>query len=127
MKEKNIRIMFRFYETQDADLIAWYDDLPSGKKGEKIKSVLRRELPLTEEKEAPSLDAGNLLADIRQIVDLSIKDALEEYALPTEKKATAIEEDTEANDLLDTLINNNRIELEGDSPGPKNTGWGDSW
>ena len=128
MKEKITRIMFRFYETQDADLIAWYRSLPPRKKGEIIKDVLRRELPLTEKKETPQLDAGNLLADIRQIVDASIAGALEEYALPTEKKvAEKEEEDTEANNLLDALVQSSRIELEDDAPEPRQEGWGNSW
>ncbi|MBT3313327.1 MAG: hypothetical protein HN390_01815 [Anaerolineae bacterium] len=126
MKPKTRKITIRFSAEEDADLLAWYDNL-RGKKGEEIKNILRRQLSLTEKKEAPQLDASNLLADIRQIVDISIKGALEEYAIPSEKKATEIEEDTEANDLLDMLINNNRVELENDASEPKNAGWGDSW
>ena len=126
MKSKTRKITIRFSAEEDADLLAWYDNL-QGKKGEEIKDVLRRQLSLTEEQEAPQLDASNFLANIRQIVNISIKGALEEYALPSEKKAMAIEEDTEADDLLDTLINNSCVELESDAPEPKNTGWGDNW
>jgi hypothetical protein len=127
MEDEITRVMLRFYKSKDADLIAWYDDLPPRKKGEIIKDVLRRQLSLTKKKETPQLDASNLLADIRQIVDVAIKSALEEYALPSEKKATDTKEDTEADDLLNALVSNSKIELEDDAPEPKKTGWGDSW
>jgi len=126
MKSKTRKITIRFSIEEDADLLTWYDSL-RGRKGEKIKDVLRRELSLTEKKESHQLDAGNLLANIRQIVDLALKSALEEYALPTEKKATDFKEDTEAENLLDALVQNSRVELEDDAPKPKQEGWGASW
>ena len=126
MKSKTRKITIRFSCEQDADLLAWYDNL-RGRKGEKIKDVLRRELPLTEKKETPQLDVGNLLSDIRQIVDSAITGALEEYALPTEKEATDIKEDAEAENLLNALIESSRIDLEDDAPEPKHEGWGASW
>ena len=126
MNSKYRKITIRFSLEEDADFLTWYDNL-RGRKGEQIRSVLRRQLSLTEKKEAPQLDASNLLANIRQIVDLALKSALEEYALPTEKKATDMEEDTEANDLLDALVQSSRVELEDDAPKPKQEGWGASW
>jgi hypothetical protein len=126
MKSKYRKITIRFSYERDADLLTWYDSL-RGRKGEEIRNVLRRQLSLTEKKEAPQLDAGNLLADIRQIVDVAITGALEEYALPTEKKVAEKEEDSEASNLLDALVQSSRIELEDDVPKPKKEGWGDSW
>ncbi|MBT7191786.1 MAG: hypothetical protein HN736_15120 [Anaerolineae bacterium] len=126
MKSKTRKITIRFSIEEDACFLAWYDSL-RGRKGEKIKDVLRRELSLTDKEEAPQLYASNLLADIRQIVDAAITSALEEYALPSEKKATEIEEDTEAENLLDALVQNSRVELEDDAPKPKQEGWGNSW
>ena len=126
MSPMSRKITIRLSHEDDADLLAWYDDI-RGKKGEKIKDVLRRELPLTEKKETPQLDVGNLLSDIRQIVDSAITGALEEYALPTEKEATDIKEDAEAENLLDALIGSSRIDLEDDAPEPKHEGWGTSW
>lgn len=127
MNSKYRKITIRFSIEEDADLLAWYDNLNSGKKGEIIKDVLRRQLSMSDKKEAPQLNASKLLADIRQIVDASIVGALEEYALPVEKKVAEKEEDTEAENLLDALIGSSRIDLEDDAPDPKNTGWGDSW
>ena len=126
MKPKTRKITIRFSIEEDADLLIWYDSL-RGKKGEEIKDVLRRELSLTEKKESHQLDAGNLLADIRQIVDAAVTGALEEYALPIEKEATDIKEDAEAENLLDALVQSSRIELVDDAPKPKKEGWGDSW
>ena len=126
MNSKYRKITIRFSVEKDADFLAWYDNL-RGRKGEEIKNVLRRQLSLTEKQESPQLDVGNLLADIRQIVDTAVTGALEEYALPSEKKATEIKEDVEAENLLDALVQSSRIELEDDTPKPKVEGWGDSW
>ena len=128
MKSKTRKITIRFSVEEDTDLLAWYDSL-RGRKGEKIKDVLRQKLSLTEKEETSQhqLDAGSLLADIRQIVDAAITGAFEEYALPSEKKTQAVEEDTEAENLLDALINNSRIELEDDAPEPEHEGWGNNW
>ena len=60
-------------------------------------------------------------------MEVAIQSALEEYALPTEKKAIEAEEDAEAENLLDALIQGSKIELEDEKPQSKNTGWGDSW
>ncbi|MGP8330134.1 MAG: hypothetical protein ACT6FF_07440 [Methanosarcinaceae archaeon] len=126
MNSKYRKITIRFSLEEDAGFLAWYDNL-RGRKGEQIRSVLRRELSLTEKKEAHQLDASNLLSDIRQIVDAAITGAFEEYALPAEKKVTEKEEDSEAENLLDALIGSSRIDLEDDAPEPKQEGWGASW
>ena len=127
MKGQISRVMIRLYEPEDADLIAWYKKLPDRRRGEIIKNTLRHVLSQPDEKESSQIDGSNLLPEIREIVELTIRGALEEYALPTEKKAIEAEEDVEAENLLNALIQGSKIELEDEKPRSKNTGWGDSW
>ena len=112
MKGQILRVMIRLYESEDADLIAWYRKLPDRKRGEIIKNMLRNALSQPDEEEAPQLDGSNLLPEIREVVEVAIRSALEEYALPTEKKTIEAKEDAEAESLLDALIQGSKIELD---------------
>ena len=111
MANNTRKITIRFHPDQDADLLSWYDTL-RGEKGRSIKQALRRALLPDDPQNAPQLDAGNLLAEVREVVEIAIQSALEEYALPAEKKAIETEEDVEAENLLNALIQGSKIELD---------------
>jgi hypothetical protein len=68
-----LKITLRFYPGTDDELIAWLSELnlPYGKKGEAIKAAMRRGLD-----QADRLDAGSLLADIRQTIETTLQKSL---------------------------------------------------
>ncbi len=73
-----LKITLRFYPGTDDELIAWLNelDLPYGKKGEAIKAAMRCGLKQTSRVTPDPLDAGTLLADIRQIIETTIQNSL---------------------------------------------------
>lgn len=73
-----LKITLRFYPGTDDELIAWLSDLnlPYGKKGEAIKAAMRRGLEPASKVTPDPLDAGSLLADIRQTIETTIQNSL---------------------------------------------------
>lgn len=87
------------YPEQDEDLVQWLaqlDTQPGVNRSQAIKEALRRGLGLPTSAPLPSpsgpvrgglavsasLDAGDLLVDIRQIVEAAVESALGRHALP---------------------------------------------
>ena len=79
---KDLKITLRFYPGADDELIAWLNGLhlSYGKKGAAIKDVLRKGLSPTITNQPVRLDAGNLLADIRQVVEVAIQASLVSFS-----------------------------------------------
>jgi hypothetical protein len=73
-----LKITLRFYPGTDDELIAWLSelDLPYGKKGEAIKAAMRRGLDQAVRVSPDPLDAGSLLADIRQTIETTLQKSL---------------------------------------------------
>jgi hypothetical protein len=75
---KELKITLRFYPGTDDELIAWLSELnlSYGKKGEAIKAAMRRGLEQTSGVTPDFLDAGSLLADIRQTIETTLQKSL---------------------------------------------------
>jgi len=75
---QELKITLRLYPGPDDELIVWLNglNLPYGKKGEAIKDALRRGLGQSATTNPATLDAGSLLADIRQVIEASIQTSL---------------------------------------------------
>ena len=75
---QELKITLRLYPGPDDELIVWLNglNLPYGKKGEAIKDALRRGLGQSATTNPAALDAGSLLADLRQVIEASIQTSL---------------------------------------------------
>ncbi len=99
------KITLRLRPGEDDDLLAWVDGLrlPHGKKGEEIKDTLRRGIGSEEAAPAAQLDAGNLLADIRQVLEATLSTQLANLSLRANAPVSDTEDDEYANACLDQL------------------------
>ncbi len=119
-KEKKLTLRLR--PGEDDDLLIWLDELrlPHGKKGETIKDTLRRGLRSAETPSVTKLDAGNLLADIRQVVEATLVSALANISLEASSPMESAEEDEKIGVCLDQLGESLLFELDDD----RDEGWG---
>lgn len=89
------KITLRLFAGKDDDLLAWLESLhvPHGEKGETIKNAIRRGLALPQETPSAALEAGTLLADIRQVVEATLQTTLAGLSLYPAESAEATEAD----------------------------------
>lgn len=99
------KLTLRLRPGVDDDLLAWVNNLrlPHGRKGEAIKAALRRGINMPDAAHPAEFDAGNLLADIRQVVEATLSTQLANLALVANTPASAAEADEYADNCLDQL------------------------
>lgn len=102
---KDKKITLRLKPGEDDDLLAWLEAIDStyGKKGAAIKATLRRGIDTPDATSAAQPDAGNLLADIRQVVEATLSTQLANLSLIANTPVVTAEEDEYANACLDQL------------------------
>lgn len=115
---KHLKLSIRFYPGQDDDLIAWLEEMrvSYGKKGETVKEVLRKGLGATGSGPEVQLDAGSLLADIRQVIESSFASYAFQPTVQTEAKSR---DDEIAEERLSRLD----LDLSLDPPSPQPKTW----
>ena len=103
--QKETKITIRLKSGEDDELIAWLKAIDSsyGKKGPEIKAALRRGIGNPGAAPAAQLDAGNLLADIRQVLEATLSTQLANLSLRANAPGLDTEEDEYANACLDQL------------------------
>ena len=117
----NLKLTIRFYPGRDDDLIAWLEEMRTsyGKKGETVKDVLRKGLGATGGGSAVPLDTGNLLAEIRQVVEATFAS----FAFQPAKQLEAKPQDE---DLVEERLSRLDLGFSLDPPTPQKKGWGES-
>ena len=103
--QKETKITIRLKSGEDDELIAWLEAIDSsyGKKGPVIKAALLRGIGNPGAAPAAQLDAGNLLADIRQVLEATLSTQLANLSLRANAPVSDAEEDEYANACLDQL------------------------
>lgn len=116
----NLKLTIRFYPGQDDDLIAWLEEMRVlyGKKGETVKDVLRKGLGATGSGSAVPLDTGNLLAEIRQVVEATFASFAFQPAMKEEAKP-------QDDDLVEERLSRLDLGFSLDPPTPQKKAWGD--
>jgi len=99
------KLTLRLRPGVDDDLLEWVNNLrlPHGRKGAAIKAALRRGIGTPDATSAAQPDAGNLLADIRQVVEATLSTQLANLSLIANTPVVTAEEDEYANACLDQL------------------------
>ncbi len=101
-KRRTVELKLRLYSGQDDELIRWleqFDDQPYGTKSQAVKEALERGSGSGSSVTAPALD----LAEIRQVVEVAVTQALARFEGQPTAIAVLAEEDDEAEALLDNL------------------------
>lgn len=113
--DKDLKVTIRLRYGLDDDLIAWLGNLRViyGQKGEIIKGALRRGLQTPAPPDNAHVETGNLLAEIRQVVEASIQSSLASLAYDTRNVSTE-SNDTLAEERLSRLEKDLMIETDDD-------------
>ena len=125
MKKYLPRVILYEHRQKDRDILDWIDKLPSGFKTQAIKDAIWASITQTPPPESPrvfmpnqpkkaeartinsastmraevTFDTHELLADIRQIVEIGVASALGHHTAPTTSK----EDENEIEEILDDL------------------------
>ncbi len=114
----NFKLTIRLYPGQDDDLITWLEEMRAsyGKKGENVKDVLRKGIGTTISSSAIPLDAGSLLADIRQVLESTLASFAFQPSLQAEAKS-------QDDDLAEERLSRLDLGLLLDPPDPQRKTW----